>query len=152
MPPSKCHCCLCRQKKKHTLLLLHSSLFSCICMQQHYCTCALTYSTAEPQKAPIIPPAHVFEEVEVSQRNVKQDLLGLSLGLRQFSLLLTLFRNWECGNTCHLDHKDFSNVAYRVTLVNLAPFYRKRQQTESLSVEYHHRCFEHSLVTGHYVH
>lgn len=43
-----------------------------------------------PQKPPIISPAHVFEEVEVSQPNAKQDLLGLSLGLRQFSLLLTV--------------------------------------------------------------
>lgn len=35
-------------------------------------------------KAPIISTAHVFEEVEVFQLNAKQDLLGLSLGLRHF--------------------------------------------------------------------
>lgn len=66
-------------------------------MQQHYCTCALKYSTSEAPKAPIISP-HVFEEVEVSQLNAKQDLLGLSPGLRQFSLLLTRFQDWEFGN------------------------------------------------------
>lgn len=35
-------------------------------------------------KAPIISAAHVFEEVEVFQLNAKQDLLGLSPGLRHF--------------------------------------------------------------------
>lgn len=96
--------------RKNTLLLL---LFPCICMQQHYCTWALKYSTAEAQKAPIISPTHVFEGLEVSQLNAKQDLSGLSAGLRQFSLLLTLFQNWE-----HLNHKatDYSNVAQRVSL------------------------------------
>ena len=54
---------------------------------------ALTYCTAQAHQTPIISPAHVFEEVEVSQLNAKQDLLGLSPGLRQFSLLLTLFQN-----------------------------------------------------------
>lgn len=100
-------------RKKNTLLLLHSSLFPCICMQQHYCTCALKYSTAEAQKAPIISPAHVFEGLEVSQLNAKQDLSGLRAGLRQFSLLLTLFQNWE-----HLNHKatDYSDAAHRVSL------------------------------------
>lgn len=55
---------------------------------------ALTYSTAQAHQAHIISPAHVFEEVEVSQLNAKQDLLGLSPGLRPFSLLLTLFQKW----------------------------------------------------------
>lgn len=64
--------------EKNTALLLHSSLCSCICMQQHYCTQAVKNSTAEAQKAHIIFPAHVFEEVEVFQPNAKQDLSGLS--------------------------------------------------------------------------
>lgn len=86
--------------------------------KQYHCTWALMYSTAEAQKAPIISPACVFEEVEVSQLNAKQDLSGLSPGLRQFILLLTLFQNWECGNARHLNHKatDYSNVASRVSL------------------------------------
>lgn len=46
------------------------------------------YSAA--QKAPIISPAHVFEEVEVAQLNAKQDLSGLKPSMRQFSLLLTI--------------------------------------------------------------
>lgn len=53
-------------------------------MQQHYCTWALTYCTAEAPKAPVISTAHVFEEVEVFQLNVKLDLLGLTAGLRHF--------------------------------------------------------------------
>lgn len=71
-------------RKINTLLLLRSSLSCCICVQQHYCTWALVYCTAEALKAPIISTAHVFEEVEVFQLNAKQDLLGLSLGLRHF--------------------------------------------------------------------
>lgn len=106
-PPLKCHCCLhcVLYCQKNTLLLLHSSLFSCVCMQQHYCTFALKYSTSEAPKAPIISP-HVFEEVEVSQLNAKQDLLGLSPGLRQFSLLLTPFQDWEFGNARHLNNTE----------------------------------------------
>lgn len=92
-------------QKKTTLLLLHSSLFSCIRTQQHYCTWALTYSTAAAQKAPIISPAHVFEEVDGFQLNAKQDLLGLSPGLRKCSLLRALFHNWVCGISYHFCNK-----------------------------------------------
>lgn len=42
------------------------------------------YCTAETPKAPVIFTAHVFEEVEIFQLNVKQDLLGFSAGLRHF--------------------------------------------------------------------
>ena len=62
-------------------------------MQQHYYTWALKQSTTEAQKAPIISSAHVLEEVEVALLNAKKDLSGLSLRLKQFSLLLTLFWN-----------------------------------------------------------
>lgn len=73
----------------HFIPVIHL-VFPCFYVLQH-CTWALTYNTAEAQKAPIIFLAHVFEEVEVFQLNAKKDLLGLSPGLRQFSLLLTLF-------------------------------------------------------------
>lgn len=89
-----------------------------------------------PQKPPIISPAHVFEGVEVSQPNAKQDLLGLSLGLRQFSLLLTLFQNWGCGNSHHLNHKDFSNVACSHSVKPRPPFLESanRQKAFQLSI------------------
>lgn len=86
-PPPKCHCslcCVCYCQPNNTVLLTRLSLSFCICMQQHYCTWALTYCTAEAPKAPVISTAHVFEEVEVFQLNVKLDLLGLTAGLRHF--------------------------------------------------------------------
>lgn len=134
----------------HHSTFIHLSSHVSMCSSTN-CTWALTYSTVEAQKASIISPAHVFEEVEVSQLNAKQDLSGLSLLLRQFSLLLTLFQYWGCGNARHLNHKAtaFPNIVRWVSLshpVNLG------QQTESSSVEYRHWCFERSLVTGHYVH
>lgn len=59
------------------------------------CEAALQYMGSEvqystPQKAPIISPVHVFEEVEVAQLNAKQDLSGLKVSMRQFSFLLTI--------------------------------------------------------------
>lgn len=64
-----------------------------VCRKQLTAVCGFEahYSTVE--KAPIISPAHVFEEVEVGQQNAKHDLSGLKLSVRQFSLLLILFLN-----------------------------------------------------------
>lgn len=58
-----------------------------------YCTWAVNYSTAVAQRFLIISPAYVFEEVEISKWNAKQDQSGLILTLRQSSLLLTVFHN-----------------------------------------------------------
>ena len=126
-PTSKCHCCLClvpHWQRKHTLPLLPSSVFSCICMQQHYCTWALKYNTAEAQKAPIIFPAHVFEAVDGAQLNAKRDPSGLSLDWKQFSLLLTLFHSGKLGKACHCYHKatDFTHAE---TLWQTWPIARK---------------------------
>lgn len=70
---------------------------------------AVKYSTAEAQYN---LPAHVFEEVEISPTNAKQDLSGLRSSLRQSSLLLTVFHNWEFGNVRHEKHKA---TDYKVT-------------------------------------
>lgn len=52
------------------------------------CSSATVYglwcTVQQAPEAPIISIAHVFEEVEVFQLNAKQDLLGLSPGLRHF--------------------------------------------------------------------
>lgn len=96
--------------RKHTFL----PLLMCVCTAPY---CTLNYSRAEAQKAPIISP-HTFEEVEVSHLNAKQDPQGLGLGLRQCSLLLTLFQDREFGKDSHFNNKatDFSHVALRVSL------------------------------------
>lgn len=108
----KCHCCLCRvpycQKTSHTLFIHvspHVSVYGSTTVHKLWSTVHQRHR--EPH---IISTAHVFEEVEVSQPNAKQDLSGLSPGLKQSSLLLTLFHNWEFRNTRHMNQKatDFS--------------------------------------------
>lgn len=67
---SKCHRCLrCVPYSQRK----YSSLLSCIYkqQQQQHCTCEVQYSRGT--ESPIIS-LHMFEEVEVSQLNAKQDL------------------------------------------------------------------------------
>lgn len=153
--PLKCHYCLCRvpycQKTSHTLFIHvspHVSVYGSTTVHKLWSTVQQRH-----RKPHIISTAHVFEEVEVSQPNAKQDLSGLSPGLRQSSLLLTLFHNWEFRNTRHMNQKatHFSHGTGCWAFFFFFSF-QKRQQTESLSAEYHHWCLQHSLVTGHYVH
>lgn len=98
-------------------------------------------------KAPIISTAHVFEEVEVFQLNAKQDLLGLSPGLRHFIAdCVSELAPWKFS-PLEIQSDDFP-VSHKKSHF----FFRKHQQRGSLWAGYRHWCFGCSLVTGHYVH
>lgn len=64
----------------------------------------LLYMSSRSTESPYNLLAHVFEEVEVSQVNAKQDPSGLRPVPRLFSLLLTRFSEvaiWKCSPLIH---------------------------------------------------
>lgn len=120
------------------------------------CTWAPEYSTAKAQKAPIISPAYMFEEVEVSQLNAKQDLQGLSPGLRRFSFLLTLFQEWVFGNDCTWTTMQLISLTSHAAPLWQNPFYyfflKAPNRQKTIQLRNIINVFERSLVAVHYAH